>query len=207
MMGRAMAPDTDPKQGRAAIGRFALQAQTIDESRFLKGFPYLEGLPWPRAFSCTAVDAESGDFMIWNEASGVDLVAAVASSCAVPGVFPPITVGGRRYMDGGMRSGTNADLAKGHERVLILTLMGRRPDGAGADGAMAQRLERMRRNVERELSVLRESGSSLEQIGPDAESAAAMGMDLMNPRRVYAAAQAGLRQGRTTAEQLRTFWR
>ncbi len=207
MMGRAMAPDADPKQGRAAIGRFALQAQTIDEGRFLKGFPYLEGQRWPAAFSCTAVDAESGDFMVWNEASGVELVAAVASSCAVPGVFPPITIGGRRYMDGGMRSGTNADLAKGHERVLILTLMGRPlPGGSGADAGMAQRLERMRRNVERELSVLRESGSSLEQIGPDAESAAAMGMDLMNPRLVYDAAQAGLRQGRATAERLRSFW-
>ena len=120
------------------------------------------------------------------------------------GVFPPITIGGRRYMDGGMRSGTNADLAKGHERVLILSLMGRAV--ASATGPMAERMERMRRNAERELALLRESGSSLEQIGPDPESAAVMGMDLMNPRLVHDAAQAGLRQGRATAERLRTFW-
>jgi NTE family protein len=211
LMANAMAPDADPKQARAALGRFALEAQTIDEERFVKGFAYLAGERWPRAFSCTAVDVHSGDFMVWNETSSVDLVAAVASSCAVPGLFPPITIGGRRYMDGGMRSGTNADLAKGHERVLIVTLLGRfaadTGPSASTDGAMARRIDRMQRNAERELSVLRESGSSIEQIGPDAEAAERMGMDLMNPSLVYDASQAGLRQGRATAQRLREFWR
>lgn len=207
LMAKSMAPGADPKQTRAALGRFALEAQTIEEERFLQGFGYLKGERWPQSFSCTAVDTGSGDFMVWSEASGVDLVAAVASSCAVPGVFPPITIGGRRYMDGGMRSGTNADLAKGHERVLIVSLMGRPAPAAGAeDGAMAQRLEAMRRNSERELGVLRESGSRIEQIGPDAEAWAVIGVDLMNQRAVYDAAQTGLRQGRATAERLREFW-
>jgi NTE family protein len=210
LMAGAMAPDADPKQARAAIGRFALEARTIDEERFLQGFAYLKGARWPRAFACTAVDAGSGDFTVWNEASGVDVVAAVASSCAVPGVFPPITIGGRRYMDGGMRSGTNADLAKGHERVLIVTLRGRAaPAGneSAEDRAAAARLEGMRRRAERELAVLRESGSRVEQLGPDAEAWAVMGVDLMNPRGVHDAAQTGLRQGRAMADRLREFWR
>lgn len=205
IMAKAMAEDGDPAKARAALGRYALEAKTVTEEQFLLGFGYLADERWPRAFSCTAVDAESGQFMVWNEASGVDLVRAVGSSCAVPGLFPPITLGGRRYMDGGMRSGTNADLAKGHDRVLILTLMGTSAAGA-ADGEGNPRLERMRRSRERELSVLRDSGAGIESVGPDAEAAAIMGMDLMNPALTHDAAQAGHRQGRAEAERLRAFW-
>jgi NTE family protein len=208
LMAKAMAPDADPKEARRALGRFALEAQTIDEERFRQGFVYLQGQRWPRAFSCTAVDTGSGDFVVWNEASGVDLMAAVASSCSVPGLFPPITIGGRRYMDGGMRSVTNADLAKGHERVLIVTLMGNgRPPAGDQDAGAARRLDGMRRSTEREHSVLRESGSSIEEIAPDTESWSVMGVDLMNPRLLHAAAQTGLRQGRASADRLREFWR
>ena len=69
---------------------------------------------WPsRGYACTAVDAETGEFVVWNADSKVGLARAVASSCSVPGVYPPITINGRRYIDGGMRSGSNADLATG----------------------------------------------------------------------------------------------
>ena len=195
IMAGAMAEGGDPEQGRAAIGRHALEAETVTEEQFLRGFAYLAGEPWPRAFSCTAVDAQSGAFHVWNEASGVDLVRAVASSCAVPGLFPPITIDGRRYMDGGMRSGANADLAKGHRRVLIITLMG------------SSRLPRMRANAEREQAALLEGGAVVvESVAPDAAAAAIMGMDLMNPALVHDAAQAGLRQGHAEAARLRELW-
>lgn len=208
MMAKAMAAESDPQKARAELGRMALEAQTISEEQFMRGFAYLAGDGWPRGFACTAVDTESGAFAVWNEASGVELVTAVSSSCSVPGLFPPITIGGRRYMDGGMRSGTNADLATGHEHVLIITLMGGALTGAGAGTGQANpRLQRMRANAERELTALREGGAkSVVTLAPDAEAAAIIGMDLMNAALSYDAAQAGLRQGRFEAERLRAVW-
>ena len=69
----------------------------------------------------TAVDAHSGALTVFTKESGVDLADAVAASCAVPGVWPPVTIGGHRYVDGGVRLGSNADLAVGCERVLVIT--------------------------------------------------------------------------------------
>ena len=52
----------------------------------------------------------------------------MAASCAVPGVYPPVTIDGRRYVDGGMRSAANADLAQGYDRVVVLAPI---PRGVG----------------------------------------------------------------------------
>jgi len=71
----------------------------------------------------TAVDAATGEFRTFDRDSGVPLVQAVAASCAVPGVYPPVTIGGRRYVDGGMRSAANVDLAAGVERVVVLAVL------------------------------------------------------------------------------------
>ena len=76
---------------------------------------------WPeRPLVVTAVDTETGEFTTFDRDSGVPLVSAVAASCAVPGVYPPVTIDGRRYMDGGMRSAANADLAQGYDRLVVL---------------------------------------------------------------------------------------
>ena len=134
--------------------------------------------------------------MVWTAASGVPLSRAVASSCSVPGVFPPITLNGRKYMDGGMRSGTNADLAKGHDKTLLIALR----LGAG------EFAERMMEPVRREMAVLQDAGGAVELIVPDDASAEAFGGNLMNPRHRPAAAKAGLAQGRRIACSLRDFW-
>src|SRR5260370_10770559 len=76
---------------------------------------------WPdRQLLITAVDAESGEFLTFNRDSGVELIDAVAASSAAPLVYPPTTINGRRYIDGGTRSATNADLAVGCNRVVVL---------------------------------------------------------------------------------------
>ena len=111
-MQEAASGERDPEEVRREIGVFALGAQT-----FIGGFgrqlAQASDGAWPgRGYACTAVDCETGEFVVWNAEAGVPLSRAVASSCAVPGVFPPITLNGRKYMDGGMRSATNADLAK-----------------------------------------------------------------------------------------------
>jgi NTE family protein len=183
----------------AEIGEWALQSPVMSQEAFLASFgKSLAGAPegyWPaRKFSCTAVDVLTGAFTVWSNDSGVPLVRAVASSCSVPGIFPPVTIHGRRYMDGGMRSATNADLAKGYDVVVVVSMS-------------SQALpEVFRRPLKREMEILRGAGSRVELIRPDAESVASFGPNLMDYRRRPAAAESGIRQGRLGSETLREVW-
>jgi len=200
-MQEAASGERDPAEVRREIGVFALGARTADEETFIGGFgrQLAESAAgaWPgHGYACTAVDCETGEFVVWNAAAGVPLSRAVASSCSVPGVFPPITINGRKYMDGGMRSAVNADLAKGHAQTLVVALR------LGA-GEMA---ERMMRPLYREIDVVREAGGAVQLITPDDASVEAFGGNLMNPRHRPAAAQAGLNQGRRVAADLKGFW-
>ncbi len=188
---------------RAEIGAWALAAKTSREEDFIASLGgWLSGLPenaWPeRSYACTAVDAVDGSFVIWNQEAGIGLARAVASSCSVPGIFPPITIRGRRYIDGGMRSPTNADVAKGYDAVLVVAVSVRVTDPIMA--------ERFRTPLENELKILRESGAQVELIMPDAASLDAFGMNLMDRSHRPSAASAGLSQGRADAARLRSFW-
>ena len=191
----------DPAEVRREIGAFSLEANTVDEAAFIGGFgrqlvEASEGV-WPgHAYACTAVDCETGEFVVWDAASKVSLSRAVASSCSVPGVFPAITINGRKYMDGGMRSATNADLAKDYSKALVVAVR-------LASGELG---ERMMAPLERELQVIRDAGGEVELITPDDACMAAFGGNLMNPRNRPAAAKAGLDQGRSLAAGLKSFW-
>ncbi|WP_133848105.1 patatin-like phospholipase family protein [Labedaea rhizosphaerae] len=107
---------------RARVGAFALAAKTVPEQRRRAVIEWrLPSHDWPEApLRIVAVDAESGAERIFDKASGVGLVDAVAASCAVPGIWPPVTIGDRRYVDGGVRSFTNLDLADGYDTVLVI---------------------------------------------------------------------------------------
>jgi NTE family protein len=203
LMGEAAREDASPLEVRQVIGRFALDAETGPEERFVEVFRYLAGEPWPEVFRCTAVDAQTGEFRVWDRDSGAELNRAVASSCAVPGLFPPITIAGNRYMDGGMRSGASGDLAAGHERVLLVTLMG--PERLALQGD-DPRLAAMRARAAHETDAVIEAGGTVEVVAPDAESAAVMGINLMDAALGPAAALAGARQGEASAPALRAFW-
>ena len=200
-MQEAASGERDPKEVRREIGAFSLEAQTVPEDAFISGFGrQLAGSgegAWPaHGYACTAVDCETGEFVVWNAEAKVPLSRAVASSCSVPGVFPAITIGGRRYMDGGMRSATNADLAKGHAKTLVIAVR-------LGSGDLA---ERMMRPLEREIQTVRDAGGEVELIVPDEASATAFGGNLMNPRHRPASAKAGLEQGRLLAAKLKGFW-
>jgi NTE family protein len=190
-----------PEERRAAIGRFALAADALAEEQFVAVFRYLKGEPWPPRYRCTAVDAESGEFTVWDESKGVELDRAVASSCAVPGLFSPITIGGRRYMDGGMRSSTNADLAAGLDRVLLVSLMS--PTRVAPDDV---RFARMVETEQAERRALSDAGSAVQVVTPDDGAAAVMGMNLMDGSVAPLAATEGLRQGEALAEEVGSFW-
>jgi len=201
-MQEARSGERNAQEVRREIGQFALEAKTIDEASFIKSFGRQLSETgddvWPsRGFACTAVDAETGEFVVWNDDSKVGLALAVASSCSVPGVYPPITIKGRRYIDGGMRSGSNADLATGHELVVVVGLR------TAGDAAMEQR---MRAPLGKEMQVLRDGGARTELILPNDASVAAFGLNLMDGRVRPAAAKAGIEQGRALAPALKAVW-
>jgi len=123
----------------------------------------------------------------------------VASSCSVPGIFPPVTIKGRRYMDGGMRSATNADMVKDHDLVFVFAL-------SLASAAATPMTEAFRRRLEGELDVLRSTGSRVELVVPDPASLEAFGPNMMDYRRRPGAARAGFERGRTIAASLRESW-
>lgn len=175
----------------AQVGRAALAAPTGAEEDFLAAIDAL--LPrqeWPeRDLLLTAIDAQDGRFVTWGKESGVALVRAVASSCAVPAVYPPITVAGRRYIDGGIRSGTNADLAAGYPLVVIVApLAGTAATRGVLDG---------------EVAALRAADSRVEVIWPDEPALTAIGVNPLDPTRRAAAAEAGRAQAAVVAERLR----
>jgi NTE family protein len=179
-----------PQEARARLGQAALAATTAPEEERLATFRARLPLhEWPmRALHITAVDAEDGRFVIWDRAAGVPLIAAVASSCAVPLVYPPTTIGARRYIDGGVRSGTNADLAQGYPLAIILAPMAGIVAGRGALNA--------------EIAALQTNGSRVVALWPDAAALAALGPNPLDPARRVAAAEAGRAQAASAAAAL-----
>jgi len=173
----------------AWIGEQARAAATgpSEESRLEVVMARLPIHDWPeRRLLVTAVDTEDGSFVVWDRTSGVALPLAVASSCAVPWIYPPVTINGRRYMDGGVRSTTNADVAAGYEVVLIVA-----PMGAVTTAALDE-----------EVAELREAGSAVDVISPDQAALDAIGPNPLDPARRPAAAVAGLAQAESAAETI-----
>ncbi|MFE2071295.1 patatin-like phospholipase family protein [Streptomyces misionensis] len=186
-IGAAMATAASPADLRRAVGRMALGARTVGEPE--RRAVIESRLPvhaWPdRALKIVAVDAESGASRILDRDSGVPLVDAVAASCAVPGVWPPVTIGDRRYVDGGVRSVANVDLAAGADRVLVLL-----PLGAAEPFPSDHPLDRA-------VADLRARGAEVTLVVPDEASTAAIGPNPLDPATRRPAAEAGRAQGRT----------
>jgi NTE family protein len=125
------------------------------------------------------VAIDDGEFVLWNERSDVPLSGAVAASCAGPGIFPPVEVGGRRYIDGGIRSPTNADRMSGYGRVLIITAM--------VDAELSELLGQ-------EASALRMAGAKVLVLVPNEASSLTIGPDRFDVSRLDSAMVAGRRQ-------------
>ncbi len=193
-----------PEQGLRALGRLAVEAPTIAEERFLGMVSQLDGSAWPSRYACTAIDVETGTLQVWEAGAGAPLPRAVASSCAVPLTCPPVTINGRRYMDGGLRSPLNADLAAGHDRVVAVSCFPLSlPEGV-SDPAFSPSVA----SQEAELNTVRERGEAVEVIVPGAEFLALSGggATLMDAGRAGDAYQAGLRQARLEFDRIRAVW-
>jgi NTE family protein len=145
---------------------------------------------WPdRDLRITAVDAESGEFRVLDRTSGVPLLQAVAASCAVPGVYPPVTIDGRRYVDGGMRSAANADLAEGHDRVVVLAPI---PRGMGPLASVDAQVTGMVARVA--------------VVSPDDASRRAIGRNVLDPAARAGSARAGRAQAADVAAEVTEVW-
>jgi NTE family protein len=150
---------------------------------------------WPeRAMLITAVDARTGEPVVFDRHSGVDLADAVAASTS-SGL--PYRINGHQYIDGGYRRNENADLAAGHGRVLVLSPFG---------GRSRHPLE-WGMQLAAQVDELRARGSNVETIFPDGRSVSAFGASMMDLAARPPAARAGYDQGRALAGQLTAFWR
>ena len=147
-----------------------------------------------------AVDAHTGEVAAFDRDSGVDLVDAVTASTALPG-GPTHSINGTRYINGGVRSGENADLASGFAKVVVLSPFG------GRSGTLPEgQFEGLRRfpgaDLASQVEALRKQGSHVEVITPDADSRAAMGTNQMDPATRIPAARAGFAQGKQEASRV-----
>jgi NTE family protein len=178
---------------RRRIGALALATKTtVDEPTYLASrAARLHGQTWPdRDVRLVAVDVASGEPKVFTRDSGVALVDAVAASSAFPGIWPPVTIGEHRYMDGAIRSPTNADLAAGCDRVLVLT-----PSPADSP--------RLFGSLEDEIKLL--EPADVRVVYADAASLAAFGTNPVSPSTRSPAAHAGRDLGRTRAADLEWF--
>lgn len=149
---------------------------------------------WPAGrLAITAVDTTDGAFRVFDADSGVDLARAVAASCTVPTVYPLVDIEGRPHMDGGMRSATNADVAAGHDAVLILSCGPEAPASPYGPTLQAS------------LATLRESGEVL-LVSPDEAGVRAFGTNVLDPATQGPAFQAGLAQAAAVADDVRALW-
>ena len=100
----AFDPDATPETRMRATGEWTLAAESAPEQLWVNSFVPLVGdsVVWPEGYACTAVDTATGELAVWGRESGVSLVQATSWSCCVPGLFPPVTINGKRYMDGGV---------------------------------------------------------------------------------------------------------
>ena len=194
-IGQALEGVNGEEEARARVGALALRAATVPETERRAVIETRIGDPaWPaRRLVVTAVDTADGSFHAFDADSGVALLDAVTASCAVPTVWPPITIGGRRYMDGGMRSVTNADLAAGCDRVLVVAPFPAAPGSPLGPG------------LDDEVARLRD-GADVHVVLADDTALRAFGTNPLDPATREPSARAGHAQASAVADAVRTFW-
>jgi NTE family protein len=183
---------TDGAERIRRIAEVALASETVEERE--RRAVIEDRLPshrWPeQSFSVVAVDTQSYQTTLFDRHSDANLVDAVAASCAVPGIWPAVTIMGRRYMDGGVRSPDNADLATDCTVVLVLSPVGLR----GNHGLEAQ------------VATLQRNGAAVHVIEPDAASRIAIGQNPFDLQMRAPTARAGHLQGCALGKDIAAFW-
>ncbi|MEU9993386.1 patatin-like phospholipase family protein [Streptomyces sp. NPDC048045] len=179
-----------PEEARRRVGRIALDAVDPEAERALvavrRRLVGTDAWPAERRLLIPAVEARGGEPVVWDRDSGVPLAAAVAASSAFPGAAPPVSIGGRHYIDGALRAGTNVDLAAGARSLVVVESMARQAPGQEALAALG--------------------AETVVSLFPDEASAAALGTDPSDPAAWVPAFQAGQLQAAAAREQLAGSW-
>lgn len=183
----------DPQSARARMGKMALATKTVPEAERREIIASrLRSHTWPeQRLLITAIDALTGEFVAFDRDSGTSLVDAVAASCAVPGVWPPMSIDGRRWMDGGMRSAANADLALNCARIVVLAPL---TGGFGPIARLADQVAELRKRAQ--VAV----------VSPDEAALQAIGRNVLDPARRAPAARAGRTQAEAEATNVAKVW-
>ena len=196
-LGQALAGATTQQEARARIGALARETPVVaDEPELVTAMrDRFGGAAWPdAALTICTVDATDGTFRPLDGGSGVDLYRAVAASCSVPVVWPTVEVDGRPTMDGGVRSGTNADLADDFDRVLVLSC-GPELDVSPLGPTLPQ-----------VVAARRAAGHEVFVVEADAAALEAFGTDVLATTTRRPAAEAGRRQAEAVLDDVRAFW-
>jgi NTE family protein len=183
------------RRARVRMGRVARAGPDLPEAeRTAVIGAWLPSHEWPaQRLLITAVDATSGEFTAFGSASGATLIQAVSASTAVPGVWPPVRINGRLWMDGGMRSAANADLAAECERIVVLAPIWQ---GLGLMTGAVRQCRRLARQGRRAVAL----------VVPDEAARAAIGPNLLDSSRRAPAAQAGYAQAEAAAVSVAAVW-
>jgi NTE family protein len=197
---RIIASAANASDMRRRMGAAALELAAPDDSGSARWRNIVAArLPnhdWPHQnVLITAVDADTGEPVVFDRESGIGLVDAVAASTS-NGFAGPYRTDGGRYINGGYRRSENADLAAGYARVLVLSPFGgasRTPGEWGMDLAT-------------QVDELRAGGSEVQTVFPDARAGDVFNARAMDLSTRPQAARGGFDQGRSLAERLTAFW-
>jgi NTE family protein len=185
-------PLAKTRQQMQRIGAVALGAKTVAEP--VRRQVIAQRLPshdWPdRTLRITAIDTATGELVVFDQDSGVELVDVVAASCAVPGAWPVVTIAGRRYMDGGIASSVNLGVARDCDAAVVLVPSAPDAPSAFGDGPAAE--------------IAAFEGAAF-AVFADAESLKAFGPNVLDPRCRVSSAAAGREQGRREAQGIARF--
>ncbi|WP_099244393.1 patatin-like phospholipase family protein [Mycobacterium sp. shizuoka-1] len=188
----AMAQPGDLRDKLRRIGTVALTTPTVPEAaRRAVIEARLPAHDWPaRDLRITAIDTATGELVVFDSAAGVQLVDAVAASCAVPGTWPPVTIGSRRYMDGGVSSSVHTAVAADCASAVVLVPASDTAPSPFSSGTAA------------EIAAF---GARTFAVFADEASLAAFGPNPLDPRCRVPSALAGREQGRRVAAAVTEF--
>lgn len=170
-----------------AAGMTLLAPGRHDISEQLAALRELEQPGWPeQALWICAVRRRDGARVVFGRPGTpeVPIHLAVAASCAVPGYFAPVRLGGRSYIDGGVHSPTNAAVLRGSGIGLAVIISpmsgpaGWRPDFYAATRRHSTRL------LQREVRALEAAGIQTVVFAPGPGEQDVMGRDVMSRDRL-----------------------
>jgi NTE family protein len=169
-----------------AIARAALLARMrqgrIPLDRSLRPRIAALGARFDGRLRVVAVDMRSGRRVVFGApgAPPAPVPEAVMASCAVPGLFRPVEIDGREYVDGGVWSPTNLDVAPVEGGTRVLCLVPTATLEAAPEPLFRSFARGWRVATGLEAAAARSRGARVAIIEPEASSAAAMAGNLMD---------------------------